>query len=208
MRQIYRIAGVVAVALALSAGSALGQTPSLELTPYVGVFVPTNDLVDVPSIDLTVKQEAGLALGARLTYGLPGAWAIEGGFLYALSDNESDDAGDVVGTDANVWAGSGRLLYRIGVPLAPISVHLGGGLAVFGRGGDAYGEAEGTTDFGGVVGVGATLDLPILLKIRADVEDYIYSVALSGGEEDEEFDSRLQNDLVVSIGVVLGLGGR
>ena len=201
---------IVTTVLALTfvvAGPATAQLPGIEISPYVGGYIPVTDLVDEQDIDLTASHKEAFAFGGRVGVNLPGPLGVEGSFLYALSDLESDDQGEVVDTDAAVWAASGKLIYEFGLPAAPVSFNVNGGLALIGRTGDAYENADETTDVGGVVGAGLQVGLPGLWSIRFDVEDYLYSFQAEG-EPGEEFDSQFQNDVVISAGVVWTLGIR
>ena len=102
-----------------------------------------------------------------------------------------------------------------------MSFLVGGGLAVVGRGGDAYKEFviqfldqdlvfenDGTTDIGGVLHIGAAFDVSEAFAIRIDVEDYIHSVkqTLTLGVDTFDSDSKLQNDLLLTGGVAIRLG--
>lgn len=184
---------------------ALAQLPGIEISPYVGAFVPLTDLVDEEDLDLTVSQKEALALGGRVKVKFPGPLAVEGTFMYALSDIESDDRGEVVEVDASVWAASGRLVYTFGLPAVPVSFNASGGVAIVGHDPDVEG-AESETDIGGVVGLGLKLDPPGLLGVRVDVEDYLYSFHAEGEAGEELGDSQFQSDLVVSVGIVFELG--
>lgn len=200
-----------AIALAsafLSATPAMAQLPGLEIEPYAGAYIPLTNVVDE---DLFVaSQQEALAVGGRLTAWLVGPVGVEGNFVYAFADAEIDDGTTVSDTSAYVWAADARLVFRIGVPLAPISFHISGGVAYVGRGGDAYEEiTEGKTDIGGVVGLGTRIKLPGVFGIRADADGFLYSAQLTqdvglGGPV--EFDSQLQADLVLSAGIIIGLG--
>jgi hypothetical protein len=195
-------------ALALTlvrAAPALAQLPGIELSPFVGAFVPLTDLVDEGGINLTVSQKDALAVGGRVKVKFPGPLGVEGTFLYAFSDVESDDAGDVVDVDASVWAASGKLVYTFGLPMVPVSFNTSGGVALVSHNPDVE-DAESETDVGGVVGVGLRLDPPGLLAVRLDVEDYLYSFQAEGEEGDALGDSQFQSDLVVSVGLVFELG--
>lgn len=183
---------------------ALAQLPGIEISPFVGAFVPLTDLVDEEAINLTASQKEALVVGGRVKVKFPGPLGVEGTFMYALSDIESDDAGDVVDVDASVWALSGRLVYTFGLPAVPVSFNASGGVALVSHDPDIEG-AESETDVGGVVGLGLRLDPPGLLAVRLDVEDYLYSFQPEG-EPGEEFESRFQSDVVVSVGLVFELG--
>lgn len=90
-----------------------------------------------------------------------------------------------------------------------------GGLAVIGHTssddpdlGDTalWDGADGTTDFGGVLGIGILLNVSDNIGVRIDAQDYLYSAKFSDEETGEETDSEFQNDLLFSAGLSIGLG--
>lgn len=207
-----RLFGVGAALALLGATPAMAQLPGIEVEPYLGVFVPVLDLVDDTQLgfDVSAAQKEALAFGGRITVWLPGPLGVEGNFFYALSDVEQtvDGAGEDI--DANTWAVDGRLIFKFGVPLAPISFHVNGGIALIDHGGDAYEDVtDGDSSIGGVVGAGMRVKLPGLLGIRLDAQSYLYSSEITvddpdfGGEV--TFGSQFQADIVVSAGLVISL---
>ncbi len=191
----------------------MAQAPQFELVPYVGAFVPLGDLSDQP-LDIAgmtldrAKQSASLAFGGRAVLWLAGPVGVEGSLLYAPSEAETAVAGVTSDQDAYVWAGAGRLLLKLGVPGAPVHFLLDGGIAVIGRGGDAYDGVSGTSKVGGVVGVAGRFGLSDRFAIRLDAESYVYRARLrpEGLQPPVELDSKLQGDVVLSAGLVIGLG--
>ncbi len=62
---------------------------------------------------------------------------------------------DLLEPDAYVWLASLKGLYRfVPQPGGIFAIHIGGGVALIGRGGDAFEEVGGTTDVGGVLNLG------------------------------------------------------
>ncbi len=207
-----RLFGIGAAMAFLGATPALAQLPGIEVEPYLGVFVPVLDLVDDAQLgfDVSASQKEALALGGRVTVWLPGPLGFEGNFVYALSDVEQSIGGAAEDVDANVWALDGRVVLKFGVPLAPISFHVNGGIALIDHGGDAYDiVTDGDSSVGGVVGAGLRVKLPGLLGIRLDAQSYLYSAEITaddplfGGER--TFGSQFQADIVVSAGLVISL---
>jgi hypothetical protein len=189
-----RLCGIIVVFVVLSATPALAQVPGVgfEFEAYGGAYVPTTDLVD--ETGFTRKHKEGLGLGGRVTAVIPGPFAIEGNFMYAFSDVEDTPAGPVDG--ANVYALSGLLQFAFSLPAAPVSFHVGAGVAYVMRGGDAYEGVDDKNDIGGIAGVGMKVGLPGIFKIRVDAEGYFYNAAVAGA------DSKFQTDIVVSAGLV------
>ncbi|UCC71065.1 MAG: outer membrane beta-barrel protein [Gemmatimonadota bacterium] len=185
----------------------VGATPAqaqFELEPYLGVYIPTQDLIDqevTPGVQVTGSQKEALAVGARLGYGF-GPFGIEGNFLYAFSDAEgTDEAGDPVPDEsAAVWTADGRLVWKV-LPVGPVGIHLSGGVALIGRSGDAYQDVEeGKTDVGGVLGAGVKIKLPGMFAIRGDLDVFGYEAGI------EAADSQFQVDVVASAGLVFQFG--
>ena len=91
----------------------------------------------------------------------------------------------------------------------PIGIHVDGGVAWIGRGGDAYNQiTEGKSDVGGVVGAGLRLKLPGLFGIRADADAYLYEAQFTVDADGTPVtaDKQFQVDLVLSAGLAIGLG--
>ncbi|MEE9156618.1 MAG: hypothetical protein V3U38_08200, partial [Gemmatimonadota bacterium] len=62
---------------------------------------------------------------------------------------------------------------------------------------------------GGVIDIGVTYNLSRRFAIRADAEDFLYSFKgrVTIGEDDQiETDSRFQNDLLFTAGLVIRIG--
>jgi len=85
------------------------------------------------------------------------------------------------------------------------------------RGGDIWSQIEssgtkvnGRTDFGAVIGGGVRLPVGKGFALRIDVEDYISQAkfTLDDGVQAVASESQLQNDLVLSVGLAIQLGGR
>ena len=203
---------MTAMLLMVQVSGALAQTPGvgIEFEPYIGAYVPFSDVIDdnIGGTQITAKQTEGLALGGRLLFKLGGAMGIEGNFLYALSDVESEGAsGGSTTEDAYAWAADARIHLSL-LPLGVVSIHGTGGVAAVGHGGDGWEDVtEGDTDFAGVVGAGVKIGLgPV--QLRGDADVYIYEAQVTiptpGSPTTEvELEGQLQTDMVLSAGIVL-----
>ncbi len=211
LRKLCVAASMAAVAVATPARAQL--LPSFDIEAYGGAYVPLQDLIvtQMFGAEFTQGQQKALALGGRLTWWVAGPLGLEGNIVYAFSDVEAGLPGNRQTIDANVWMADGRLAFRFGIPLAPVSFHLNGGGAYIKRGGDAFATVtDGDESFAGVVGVGLKVDLPALVGLRADVDSYLYKAEITGTDPASgtqvSFGSQFQSDIVVSLGLVFGLG--
>jgi hypothetical protein len=215
------------VGLVLAGAGNVNAQVQVDLIPYAGAYVPAGNLADFTvtltpgpgTAALKAKHKTAFLFGGRVDVWLSPAFGVEGNFAYALSDGELEAAEpggtftdlcaeDPQSCNATVWLGSVKGLYRVFVN-DQWSIHFAGGGALIGRGGDFYEEASETLDFGGVLGVGATVEVSPQIGIAIDVEDYIYSYSATIESTDigtVETGSKLQNDLILTAGLVIHLG--
>ncbi|HTR21661.1 MAG TPA: hypothetical protein VMH88_12470 [Gemmatimonadales bacterium] len=215
-------AGIAALGacIALLTGAVLpsrlvGQ--QVEVTPFVGLYLPTSSVIQETAVGLTVSGKHGTTFlfGARLTYWTSPSVGLEASLGYTPSSMTfSVDTGGVrVGsadTSAHVILGSARVLYKVGPKGGDTDIHLLAGVGFISHGGAAYdllgqggGGISGTTDIGGVVGASVRFRVSAKLKARVDVEDNLYSAKFNiGGAETT---SHFQNDIAVSLGLAIPL---
>ncbi len=204
-----RFVGTAMVLAVLVATPAFAQLPGLELEPYLGVYIPTQSVVDqnIPGVgDVKGSQKTGMALGARLTAWLAGPLGFEINGAYNFSDVEEGDGTTPTDTSAAVWMADGRLILKL-LP-GPVGIHVTGGVALIGYTGDAYSEVtEGKTNLGGVAGAGLRFKLPGIFAIRGDADVFVYKAQLTGdfGAGETQTNSEWQVDLLLSAGLVIGL---
>jgi hypothetical protein len=221
-----RIWPLVVLLTVVSGAPLAAQATSIEFVPYGGAFFATGDLAGATLIDtvtseqtaVTLRQKTGLQLGGRLVAWWSRTVGWEFGFAYAQSTMEAktNDGSDLCGEadtqcNANIWYASSKVLFRYAPqPYKGWQVFGGAGLAVAGHVGEFWEEGDALTDLGGVFNVGASLDLSKAIAIRIDVEDYLYQFEptlkddpLIGSVET----SKLQNDFVISAGIVLRFFG-
>lgn len=193
-----RISKAVGMVLVLAAvtGVQSAAAQNVSVTPFVGAYLPVSDVLDEGGS--TVKQKTGVAFGGRLTYQMQGNWGIEGEVAYADSKLEFDD---VDGEGGNVLFFGAKAMYFF--PSASnFRVHAGAGVGFTSRGGDDWDGADESSTIGGIVNLGFTTPISGMIKLRIDVEDYIGSIAPVDG-----VDSKLQNDLLITAGVMIPFGG-
>lgn len=195
--RISRAVGLVLV-LAAVAGVPSASAQGFSVTPFIGAYLPLSDVAKEDDFGVDVKQNAGIAFGGRLTYQMQGNWGIEGEIAYSSSKL---DFGDVEGDGGSVLFYGAKLMYFF--PSAGnFHWHAGGGLGMTSRGGDDWDGADDSSTFGGILNLGFTAPLSGMMKIRVDIEDYIGSIAPV-----EDLDSQLQNDLLITAGVMIPFGG-
>jgi Outer membrane protein beta-barrel domain len=187
-------AGIVAT----TAASPLAAQGGVELTPWVGAYVPTSN--SVGSLGQDIERNTSIIGGARLTFWGSGMLGFEatGGYSPAkigdetINENQSTD----------LLVASGRLLLALSPVDNSVGFFVTGGPALLTRGSDPFDNDASSTDFGGVVGLGFRFGGGDDNRIgfRLDLEDYLYNGDFGGGDD-------FQNDLVASVGVSIGLGG-
>lgn len=194
--------------------TAAAQT-RLEVTPYVGVYRPTNDLASERGVRL--RQQQSVTLGVRVTKWWRGRAGFEGAVGYAASQLWDSNGVYRITLPASVVSVSAKALLRVTPPTARATILVGGGVGLVSHGGDlAYPQwyVGPRTFFGGVANADATLRLARWVAVRFDVEDFVYSAHVGpctrsqGGSVCDVADAtgstaRLQDDVVFSLGFML-----
>jgi hypothetical protein len=202
------VARVVLAGAVLAAAAHPAMAQRISLTPNLGIYVPTTELVKAASGE-EFKQEMSITLGGRLGIMLGNRLGLEFTGAYAPSDLKITSSGFSDQSDANIFTGSGRISYHVIPATSPISFLVTGGVGVINRSGAFYQNVEKKTDFGGTVGASAGFRLGSLLRLQISAEDYVYKpkAEIPGfGPSDER---KTQNDVHLSFGVgipLLGLG--
>lgn len=203
-------AAVLTVLLTLLPATLAAQV-RFSVGGFGGAFFPTGDLIDEGSGNdvKSFKLNTGWTAGGRAAVWLTPRLAVEAEAAYAGSDIEIlNREGGVVLADttlsANMFYGSVNVMYLVvDPPFDPISVYLAAGLGFVDRSGDGFDFFESTGDIAGTLGLGIRYGVARNVLIRADLRDYI-----SAFKDDRlQTESKLQNDLLVSAGVEVMLGG-
>lgn len=198
MRKLHAmIPGLVAVAmLATTTASPAAAQGGVELTPWIGAYVPTSN--SIGSLGQDISRETSAVGGARLTFWGSGSLGFEatGGYSPAKIGD------DINNGNTNLLLASGRLLLALSPVSNSVGFYLAGGPALLSRGSDPFDNDASSTDFGGVLGLGFRFGGGDDNRIgfRLDLEDYLYNGDFGGGDD-------FQNDLVASLGVSIALGG-
>ncbi len=207
---------LVTLVLAMLPSSLLAQGPRFTIGAFGGAFVSAADLFDEQDITgvLRFGHKTSFSVGGRAAIWITPRLAVEAEGAYNPSD--VNVKGTIIGSSvadttfsASVITGSLNLVYAvIKPPLEPLSIYISGGVGIIARSGDFYdffeavvAEPEKTT-VGGVVGIGLSYGIARTLNIRFDVRDYISSYSVISGANSE-----LQNDIILTAGLELALGG-
>jgi len=166
---------------------------TVELSSMVGIYRPSAQSFTTPSIFLCPKgalcpnvsaqdhPHSAIVFGGRVTGWISERVALEGSMSYShgfVSTPTTPARASIVTTDVRVLVSTrGTRTWA----------YLAGGPAMVGRFGDAFTTSTGR---GGVVGVGAHLRVVRSLALRAEVEDYLYSL-----------DGNPQQDVSLSLGL-------
>lgn len=227
MRSVARV--LVAACLApmvLTSPAKAQQAGRIEVTPVVGLYLPVGTLIEVvdPGSGLGVKfeQQTAFTVGGRVAYWLSPQVALEGAVGYVPGDikltivgtGQTPDPSQTEG--GRVLAFSGRVRYRVAAGRP--AFHVLGGVSVVSRYGNLWDLLQqngititGRTDVGAVLGVSLSLPVSPGFDFRADIEDHVHQAKFTlddGMNPPENTDSRWQNDLVLSVGLAIQLGGR
>jgi hypothetical protein len=227
----------IAPCLVLTAVTTFASSPAraqkdhrVAFTPYVGVYAPSTDVFRLllvqtgTTVSFSARHQPAAALGASASVWLTDRFAIEAGGLYARSTVRADLLMNQIGTvtssrvddDADVWAGSLKLLIQTLPPASGLNLRIGIGPALITRGGPAYrtvdeGKMSGLTDLGASLSLCSRVPLGRFADLRVRVEDLVYqanqtwqSNSIAGAEL--KSDPKLQHDFVLSVGLQLGVG--
>src|SRR5438046_4688556 len=144
---------VVAVALGRGLVCRMPRTgpAQLSISPAIGVYIPTTELVKAASGD-EFKQEVSVTVGGRLGFNFGQRVGLDATVVYAPSNLQFSTSGSSSTTDANVLTGSGRAFVELLPKTNPISLKLNGGVGIVHGMGTAYEGVPDNSDVGGVFG--------------------------------------------------------
>ena len=205
---------IVAVAMVLGLLCLMPRTGTaqLSLSPTIGVYIPTTELVKAASGD-EFKQEVSVTVGGRLGFNFGQRVGLDATVVYAPSNLQFSTSGSSSTTDANVLTGSGRAFVELLPKTNPISLQLNGGVGIVQRSGTAYEGVPDNSDVGGVVGATLRFRLGKVLRLELHAEDFIYKAQYAPDPANpSSFDlvDKQMNDIHLGVGIgipLLGLGG-
>ena len=190
---------LTAAGLAVAAPATAVAQGGVNLVPWAGAYIPTKN--EISDLDNALSRDVSVIGGARLTFWGTGILGFEatGGYAPAKIANETINET----RNTNLLVASGRLLLALSPVTNPVGFYIGAGPALLTRGHDTFDSDQSHTDFGGTAGAGLRFALGETGRtaLRVDVEDYFYNGDFGGGDE-------FQNDVIASLGLEIGLGGR
>ena len=184
-----------------SAGPALAQR--LTLSPTIGVYIPTSELVKAANGE-EFKQEIALSVGGRLGLNFGPRFGVVTSIAYVPSSLRfTFDDNEETKIDANLLFGTARATVYVIPTTSPVWLNVNGGASLVKRGGDAYEAAEDKTDVGGVVGATLGFNLGGFLSFYVAAEDYIYGTTFVEAGTLEEKSTQHDVQLALGFGVPL-----
>jgi hypothetical protein len=199
-----RACAAVVIAALASPLATLEAQGGVELTPFVGAFVPLSNVMD--QNDAQVKHKPNVIGGARATLRGTGRMRLEGVLAVAAGAVQGTQGSSEPEVEGRVVLASVRAVWGLGAASGASGWHLTTGLGILSRGSVAYESLDGATDIGAVIGIGTRTKIGERWSLRVDLEDNISSAEfeLNGASSG----SKLQNDLMLSVGLVIPLGNR
>ena len=192
------VAALMAV-LSLYAAPVLAQ--KISLSPTIGVYIPTQELLTSASTGTLPKQEISFTLGGRLGIWLGSRIGIEASGDYAPSKLKFSAAGQST-QDANILTGSGKVTIYLLPETGIVSFKVTGGVGLVQRSGAAYANVIDKRDIGGTGGAALGFRLGPILSVVVGAEDYIYKPTFGGGLAGL---AKMQHDIHLSFGIGIPL---
>jgi hypothetical protein len=198
-----RLAVLPGLLAALALVPTAAQAQRVSLSPTIGVYIPTSELVKAAE-GQEFKQEVALSVGGRLGVTLSPRFGIETSVSYVPSSLRFTFDQTETTTDANLLLGTVRASFHAIPMTSPVWVTLNGGASMIRRGGEAYEDVEDRSDIGGVVGATVGFRLGSMLNFYVAAEDYIYGTKV---EDADLVDlSQTQNDVQIAFGLGFPVG--
>ena len=175
----------------------------LSLSPTIGVYIPTSELVKAANGE-EFKQEIALSVGGRLGLNFGPRFGVVTSVAYVPSSLRfTFDDDEETKIDANLLFGTARATVYVIPTTSPVWLNINGGASLVKRGGDAYEAAEDKTDVGGVVGATLGFNLGGFLSFYVAAEDYIYGTTFVEAGTLEEKSTQHDVQLALGFGVPL-----
>jgi hypothetical protein len=190
----------LAVPAAAQSGAPAVRT-GVSITPYIGVVIPTADLMDYNN--QVTKLSTAITFGGRLGIGLGARFGIEGDVGYSPASLEFSSTGVTANQDVKILTGSAKASLYLIPRTSPFWIGVSGGVAAV-RHSFTSTSGSGTvpdagTNVGGVVGASAGIRIGRLVALNVGVEDYLYSASYDvNGTKTSE---KKQHDIRITGGI-------
>jgi hypothetical protein len=185
------------------AAPAEASAQRVSLSPTIGVYIPTSELVKAANGE-EFKQEIALSVGGRLGLNFGPRFGVVTSVAYVPSSLRfTFDDDEETKIDANLLFGTARATVYVIPTTSPVWLNINGGASLVKRGGDAYEAAEDKTDVGGVVGATLGFNLGGFLSFYVAAEDYIYGTTFVEAGTLEEKSTQHDVQLALGFGVPL-----
>jgi len=191
------VLSLFAVGAALAARPRPVLAQRISLSPTIGVYIPTSELVKAAN-GQEFKQEIALAVGGRLGLYFSPRFGILTSVSYVPSDLRFTFNQNETKTDATLLFGTTRATYLVIPYTSPVWLGINAGASLVKRGGQAYEAESDKTDFGGVVGTTLGFRLGSFFSFYVAAEDYIYGRTFVDASSLEE--KHTQNDIQLAVG--------
>jgi hypothetical protein len=216
----------IALAAMLVAAPTFAQSPAegtsqlqaqgggFSLSPYVGVVMPTADLLTLSKGTGTgtqsLKLSTAITVGGRLGIMFGSRVGILADVGYSPGSLNFDSTGVTANTDVTTTSGVGKLVVYLIPSTSPVWLNvIGGGGAIRHSFKNAAGTLSGLkdgTNIGGVIGAGAGIRLGQFIALTGNVEDYLYDASFdNSGTKTSE---KKQHDVRITGGIrfpILGM---
>jgi hypothetical protein len=203
---------IVVVAAAAAAAWPSPARAQVEVVPALGYYWPvggwTQQLDDGSGTPPLRRQLSAGLLGTRLSVRLTNRVALEGTFGATPSQVAVSTANNTIDYNGGVFLASARAVVKVATLIDGPSedrrhwdLLLGAGAGLVHRAGTAWENTSGVTAPALVLAAGVTAG-----AFRVTVEDYVSWAQFDGGRPSQTR-ARMHNDVIVSLGFALRLGG-
>jgi hypothetical protein len=199
------------IAMAMSHPLVAAAQVRVEITPGFGVYAGLASF-ERPATGIpfdfaeSLSQRTAVAIGLQATMWLGERVGIRA-LGYTAASAVGPDNRDILDRSpvpATVTTFGLMALIPLSEFAAHLRVYLIGGGALVDRGGDAYQGYSGTSDFGGIFGIGSQYRLSDRLSLQGDFQTMLYDLSLTD-PTGLQYPSAFQTDILASIGVTVRL---
>jgi hypothetical protein len=178
------------------------QAITLELTPFLGMYVPLGSLVADSMVRL--RPVGALAAGSRIAAVWSERFALEGSIVWSPNLVAQSDWKQTLDLEGGFWAASLKARVRIASPQHELVWSVSPGVALLQRYGSAWRDLFGTADVGLVLGGAARYHAGNSLELVFDFENYVTRTGYVD-RSGLHYGGHLHHDLIWSVGATINL---